>query len=274
MKAKLEGLSETMLIPLWAKAEELQKDEPIVKDYKAKEIILQIDYDFTKFKRSWMTQVGVSVRTMLLDRAVTNFLERNPNSIVINLGSGLDTRLERISSKNVHCWYDLDMPEGIKFRKMFFGESETNRFISKSILDFSWIDDIKTNEKPVLIIAEGLFMYFEEEELKTLFHQISDKLPGAEMLFEMLAPALVGKSKHHDSLNEMGADLEFKWGVKDSRELEKWSKTIQFIEEWNYFDYSKDRWKWFGVIARLPLFRSKMASRIVHINFDKGLSSF
>ncbi len=36
-------------------------------------------------------------------------------------------------------------------------------------------------------------------------------------------------------------DAELKW--EDSAELEEFNPLIKFIEEWNYFDYHRDRWE-------------------------------
>ncbi|MCG8510879.1 MAG: hypothetical protein MI741_16775, partial [Rhodospirillales bacterium] len=118
--------------------------------------------------------------------------------------------------------------------------------------------------KPVLLIAEGLFMYFSENELKPLFSAIADRFAGGEMLFEMLAPFLVGKSKRHDSVKSMDGAAEFKWSMKDCRNLAAWHPGIEVVREWNYFDHYKDRWKLFGTIARLPILRPQFASRLVH----------
>jgi O-methyltransferase involved in polyketide biosynthesis len=230
------------------------------------EVVSLIDYDFSKFERSWLSQVGVSVRTMLLDNGVRGFLERSQKAVIINLGAGLDTRYGRLGLDGVR-WYELDVPESIEFRRHFFVETDPYRFIAKSILDLSWMDDIEDDERSVLLIAEGLFMYFTEEELRPLFGAFADRFPNSDILFEMLAPLLVGREKQHDSLNRLDSAVEFKWGLKDSREMMRWHPNIQFIEEWNYFDYRKDRWKWFGAIARLPIFRPRLANRIVHLRF-------
>ena len=267
MEQKLEGIPETMLIPLWARAVESRQTDPIIKDDKAVEIISRIDYDFSNFNKAWLSQVGVSVRTMLLDNATLDFLQRKPNAIVINLGAGLDTRLERLKHDNIGCWYDLDVPEAIELRRIFFTESDKNRFIVRSIFDFSWLGDIEPTGKAVLIIAEGLFMYFKEDELKPLFRQLVTRFPGAEILFDKIPPALAGKSKYHDSVSKIGSTAEFKWGLKDGKKMETWDERISFVEEWDYYDYHRNRWKWFGFIGRLPLIGQLFSSGIVHLKF-------
>ena len=112
-------------------------------------------------------------------------------------------------------------------------------------------------------------MYFEESKLKELFNKITDHFKEAEILFEMLPPFLIGKAKKHDSLGKMETDAEFKWGLKESRDMETWNNSIQFIEEWNYYHYHKKRWKWFGFIARLPIINKQLSCRIVHLRISE-----
>ncbi|WP_319491623.1 class I SAM-dependent methyltransferase [uncultured Desulfobacter sp.] len=267
MNKKLTGISETMLIPLWARAFETDRENPIVNDPKAREMVSRIDYDFKKFQKSWLSQLGVAIRTMLLDNAILTFIRDNQDAWIVNLGAGLDTRYERIGKESVKCWYDLDVPESIALRKQFFTESSRNRFVATSAYDFSWINEINPAQA-ILIVAEGLLMYFSEDENKALFRQLAEKLSGAQMLFEMMAPAAVGKSRRHDALKKIDNTPEFKWGIKNSREMESWHHGIQFVQEWNLVDYHKDRWRWPGYIARMPFIKPRVSQRIVHINFS------
>ena len=93
---KLGEIPETMLITLWAKSEESKFKEPFLIDKRAEEIIWKIDYDFTKFKKSKFSQAGICLRASLIDREVREFIEKNPDAVVIQLWSGLDARFERI----------------------------------------------------------------------------------------------------------------------------------------------------------------------------------
>ncbi len=268
MEGKLQGVPETMFIPLWARAEESKQVDPIIRDDMAETLISRIDYDFSRFDGVWLTQVGVSVRTMLLDRAVCEFLQRRPGAVIINLGAGLDTRYERLKDDSIiHHWYDLDLPEAITVRREFFTETSENTCIAKSVFDDSWFDDIKVKGRPLLVIAEGLLMYFTENEVAGLFKRMVSRLPDAEVLLEIVAPMVVGKSRRHDSVSKITSSAEFKWSVRDSRTIERWHEDIRFLEEWNYCDYHRKRWKWFGIIGRLPLIRPILSNRIVHLEF-------
>jgi len=255
-----------MLIPLWARAAETGGPDPLVRDEKAVEMLSRIDYDFSKFRSARFSQLGVAVRTMLIDRAVRTFLDEHPEACVINLGAGLDTRHERLGGVDV-LWYELDLPEALELRRNFFAENKRYRFLARSVFDASWFDDVDSEGRETLLIAEGLFMYFEERELKPLFARIAERFPGGRMLVEVQGPGIVGKSRRHDSLSKLHNAPEFKWGTSDSRDLTRWSPCIELVEEWPFFDCRLDRAGILGLLMRLPFMRKKYEPRIVLLRF-------
>ena len=110
-----------------------------------------------------MTQLDTAVRTEIFDEGVRSFLAAHPKPTVVTLGAGLDGRFWRLDDGRVR-WFDLDLPEVIALRRRFYGESPRNRFLAKSILDFTWMKQpiVPETGGQVLILAEGLLHYFEE----------------------------------------------------------------------------------------------------------------
>lgn len=261
----LDSVSETLLIPLWARAQEMVQTDPIIRDPLAASMISGMDYDFSKFQTARLSQVGVVVRTAILDREVAGFMAAHPDSVVINLGAGLDTRFKRLDNGRV-IWYELDLPQVIDLRRHFFEETPRNPFLAGSVLDPSWTYEIDPKGRPLLIVAEGLLMYLDPGQVRTLFSILAGHFSGAEMLFEMLAPALLGRSRHHDAVKKMGTTVEFKWSLKNSKELEALNSNLSFIEEWNILDYHRDRWRWFGLLSTLPKVKKYLGQRIVHLH--------
>ena len=98
-------IQETLLIPLLARAKELEQAEPIVTDPKSLEIIQKLDYDFEKFSTSNNSLVGSCLRGMIIDNWVSNFLQEHPQGTVIDIGAGLNTRFERLDNGKVR-WFD------------------------------------------------------------------------------------------------------------------------------------------------------------------------
>lgn len=256
MEHNLIGVSETLLIPLWARAVEMKHHNPIVKDDKAVEMMGRIKYDFLKFEERRMPQISIVIRTEILDNATRTFMERHPDGVIISIGCGLDTRYSRLDNGSIY-WYDLDLPEPIRIRKQFFNETNRYRMISKSVFQYSWINEIR-KDKPILIIAEGLLMYFQEKEVKELINKPVDAFPRGEMLLEVTTPTVVEKKREQNTSFQRNAP--FQWGIKSGEELENFNPRIRFIDEWNYFDYHQDRRK----EANLTLKR-EYSGRIVHL---------
>ncbi len=266
----LQGVPETLLITLWARSVESKREDALFKDPRAEEILSSLEgtYDFSIFQKAWRSQLGVSIRTMLLDRGTRDFLLRHPRGTVINLGAGLDTRYYRMNRKNISCWYDLDLPEVLSVREKFLPPSEQNLHIGASLFDYSWMERISFQEKePLLFIAEGILMYFPEEELRPLFREIAKRFPRSEMLLDTLPTFLVGREKYHDTIKNMGESVRFRWGVKNPQSLESWVPGLQILHDWDYYDHCKKRWGWFGYIGKVPFVGPRFISRIVHLQF-------
>jgi len=54
----LTALSETLLIPLWAKAVEQQQSVPLLVDPVAPQMLARLDYDFSQYAKATASQAG------------------------------------------------------------------------------------------------------------------------------------------------------------------------------------------------------------------------
>ena len=248
--------------------------DPIVRDERAAGILERMDYDFGKFDGAWLSQTGVAVRTAILDREAGRFISQYPDGLIINLGCGLDTRFFRLDNGRI-SWIDLDLPRVIELRRQVLllqeeSERKTHhsryRITAASVLDPSWTGDIHPEGRRVLIIAEGLLMYFDPGEVKTLMGHLADEFPGARMLFEMMTPFLAARSHRHATVNHTRA--VFKWGITSGRAVEAFHGSIRFVTEFNYFDFYRKRWKWLRWPALIPAVKNRLNNRIVHLEFD------
>jgi len=183
---------------------------------------------------------------MLKGKNFLSQLKCGPSLVVVNLGAGLDTRQERFPDVK---WYQVDLPESIEIRKKFFTNGNAT-LIAKSILDFSWIADIKEREN-VLFIAEGLFMYFDEAEVKSVFEQISTHFTHSFLAFNTIPKAMVGEK--HQTVDTTKAPM--KWGINSLQEV--WGWQTGWKERQTFFppDYFKKRWKWMRMLGLMKAAR-------------------
>ena len=205
MKTKLSGVAETLLIPLWARAEEMKRSDALIRDDFAVRLVEQIDYDFAKFARAKHSQTGVAVRSYILDHETKAFIEKHPEAVCINLACGLDTRFYRIDNGQID-WYNLDLPDVMELRQNLLAEEGARiHNLAASVFDSGWLEKVEHEGRPVLILLEGAAMYFSEQEMRSLFAMLAEAFADASMLIEIMPPFLIGQQKHHDSVDTQKA---------------------------------------------------------------------
>ncbi len=82
-KIDIVGISETMLIPLYARALEAWRKDPDFVDKTAIKIVESIDYDFSKFNesKSRMSMWGCAVRTKIFDKMTKEYILKNQTAL-------------------------------------------------------------------------------------------------------------------------------------------------------------------------------------------------
>lgn len=201
-KVTIQGVPETMLQTLYARAAYSRQKNARFHDDKAEEIVSRMDYDFSLAGKDAMMSKGVIARTILLDHMVGDFIIQNPDATVVNIACGMDTRGYRLQSnpsvaKSMEKiqWYNLDLPETIAVRRRFLEENGYISMIAKSAMDETWTKEIEAPKGKVLIVIEGLVMYLTEQDVKQILSIISQRFDCAEVIMETMNPWVAGHMK-------------------------------------------------------------------------------
>ena len=216
----------TNLVTLYLRAYESRSPRPILGDTAAAEAVDRIDYDFKRIHRNSLpasNQYLVVLRAKQLDDWCADFLARHPDAVVVHLGCGLDGRVFRLDVPESVLWFDLDQPGVIELRRRLYDETERYRMIGASVTDPQWLEEIPTGH-PTLVIAEGLLMYIEGDEVRALFDRLTDRFDHGELLFDTLPPIAPRVSK----IFTKGIT---KWGIGDARDIEQWNPRLRFLEQ-------------------------------------------
>lgn len=247
---KLYGVSETLLMPLHARAREARRPDAMIRDEEAARLIQRIDYDFSKIKLRAHDEVAILMRERELDRLVRTFLTLHEEGVVVHIGCGLDTRFERVDNGEVE-WYDLDLPPVIELRQELMEEPcRRHHLLATSAFEEEWLHEVGLHKpRPLLFLAEGVFPYFEEAQVKSLVLGLRDRFPGAELAFDGMTPFLIWGDNLHLALTGIGARLH--WGLKRAGDLEEWGAGICLIKEWYYFDTPEPRLGTFQWVFRM-----------------------
>lgn len=262
----LSGVAETLLITLYIRALESQRPDALLKDEKAVALVQQMDYDFTRFSKIKMDEddkLAIILRNREFDRYVRDFLARNPQSVVVHIGCGLDSRFERVDNGTVE-WYDLDLPDVIDLRRKFIGgEGGRYHLLACSMFESAWRNTVNVyHRRPFLFLAEGVFMYFEEAQVRSLLLTMRDCFPGAELVFDAFSLYIVWANNLRFRISSAKISARYHWGLKNGKDVEKWGDGICLLDQWGIFDRPEPRLAYPQWVGKIPLFAN--AIRIFH----------
>ncbi|NCC26047.1 MAG: class I SAM-dependent methyltransferase [Deltaproteobacteria bacterium] len=230
-KIKIEKgtVQETLLLPLWGRAYETQRKNPRLVDEDAVKIIKHFDYDFSDIEKSQaMSQHGWVARSLHTDKMTLSFMKRHPEATIVNIGCGMDTTFNRIDNGKI-MFYELDLPDVMAIRMNFYEDSDRHKSIASSFLKTEWFKEIEVRDG-LLFLAGGVFMYFEEKQIKSFFIQIADYFKNCEFFFDSLSPMGMKIAKKQ-VLKKGGMEMSMDggWGLKPVRSIEKWDHRMKII---------------------------------------------
>ena len=251
-------VSSTSVLTLYCHAIESQSAKPILDDPWAVKITQELTpqlrqsdnriyQKLVQGKLDKQVQVYITLRARKYDQYARDFLQRKPDGIIVNLGCGLDTRFHRIDDGKL-TFYDLDFPKVIALKQKFLSSTERYNFIASDLLNYQWMEQLlPLGNRPFLFLIEGVLMYLQESEVKSLILTLQSKFPGCELVAEVYNSFWL-KQPFKSLLNlrlrrklGFGAETTFHFGIPDSRELESWHSNIAFLDDWYCLDEPEEK---------------------------------
>ncbi len=255
----LDSIAETLLIPLCYRAIEARRPDPLVCDPRAQDIIDQLGVDPAHLKGRASQQLFAMLRTRQFDRWAKAFINTHPQATVVEIGCGLDARYERLADDRVN-WFDLDLPEVITLRRRYFTDTSRRQMLAYSMFQPEWLDDVPS-EGAHLFLAEGVFPYFSENEVRREFIALAGRFPGSELIVDALAPFMIHSSAVVPTFR--GYQARPQWSLSDPQDIESWGSGIKLLESYGYFDQPEPRLANLRWMALIPIFRE--SARVLRV---------
>lgn len=257
-------VARTLLVPLWARAEEQRQPRPLVVDPWACAMVAAFDYDFGVLREAQASQLGCCVRAAQIDRWVRDFLRRHPDGTVIELGVGLNSRSARLDNQRAR-WVDVDLPEVIALRRAFFPDTARRTTLAMSITEPALYRQLAalSAHGPRLVLSEGVLVYLPPAEVRAVFDQLAHALAGAEVIFDLMRPPVLWCQRGHDAMRHFEA--KFVWSEWSEAAVRGFAPTLTLATEVSFYSllYAHPerlpRWmRWLGprLAGRFPDVRS------------------
>lgn len=230
----------------------------------SKDLVEYMDYDFrSRFGRP---SVFFPIRARVCDDLISAWVRRQTQSVpvVISLGEGLDTQFWRLAEGPLR-WFSVDLPESIGVRKQWLPDHDWVEYVSCSALDSAWMEAIPANTRP-FIVASGLLMYFEPDQVRTLLTQVSERWPGGEVFFDAITPWASRKSLAGWKVTPHYTAPPMPWGITVD-ELPAFIERIPGLEPVSVRHYGEvfpRRTRLYHWLGKIGPVRRKFAGSLAH----------
>ena len=212
----LKDVAKTAVWTLRARAEEHLQPHALFRDDKAIEWIQRIPWpeELDEWYSAY-AQTGISVRTRAFDDLVRKHMDRMDRPLVVELGCGLSSRYYRIG-QGCSRWLDFDLPDVIRVRRELAPDTDAHHNFAGSLLDYGWMDLVKQRQaKELILVAEGLLMYFDKVQVMALLQEMKRQFPGAVFIFDTQGE----KAKKMNERFTQKVNAPLKWVARNSRDL-------------------------------------------------------
>lgn len=265
---ELSDVANTALATLFSRAQESRSAQPIISDGKAEELVdrllpilsastNELHQALARGELESSMQVYVALRSRQFDRYARDFLDARPDGLIVNLGCGLDTRRWRLATERL---LDVDLPEMAEVRRELLEDEP----IGCSVLDPAWVQTVADQGSgPIMFLAEGLFMYLPEPELRRLVATLADRFPGSELVAEVFHSYWLQRETREQIDRRLqnqlwfGEDVRFVSGLWESDEMERWHPAVRFSDEWSFVDENEPKLGRLRKLRHFPRFRKR-----------------
>ncbi len=243
LSGKLSELSKTALGVVHARTTYGNAVSDEIKDPLGQKLLKAVNYSPKALSEdiSLLRQVLVPTRTRIMDNLVGEFIKNNDGSaIIVNLGSGLCTRYERlleagiIKGKNT-TWINIDLPNMIALRQTLwrsFSQDTNTAQINMPFSVFSedWMAYVSNRaseeKKSILFVAEGVLGYYEKEDVTSFLAMLQKNFKASSLLLTTVHPIHKEREKNKDYMH-----AKHGWFVSDSSEIPQLLKGIRIVSE-------------------------------------------
>jgi O-methyltransferase involved in polyketide biosynthesis len=248
--SKLQGVSDTLFIPLVARVVVSKKFPEYFFDEKALSLEKYIPDDSIQKRSSEYSLMASVARYYNLDSTVRAFIKKSGKSNIIYLGAGLETAYYRLNEQAA-IFYEVDLPDVIAARHTILGEQTNERLIAADIFGMEWTKQIDTS-MPTLLVASGVFQYFKEDKVIQFINDVKKLFSNAELIFD--ATNETGIKYTNKYVKKTGnTDALMYFYINDGMEFSKKTGTTLIEERVFFTDARKMLAKKLGLYTRIAM---------------------
>lgn len=229
------GVRVTALVELYARWLDARDRHPILADPWADRVVRRLGFDHSEFKKMGPARFAVGVRSRQMDDWIREYLAAHRDAVVLDLGSGFDSRVFRIDPPPGHHWYDLDFPDVIAIRDRLYPRRDDHTSIGASVLDTGWLEQLP-DDRPVIVVADGFLGFLSEDEVRQVFRRIVDHFPEGQMVFNTYAELIKRRARKKPVPLFKKYGIAIDWTLEVPEDVEKLEGRLHYVDEKSQVD--------------------------------------
>lgn len=185
---EFDKVESTLFIPMIGRIYTSERFPHILFDEKALSLKEKLPVGLLEQDRqSQYALIASASRSSNMDLCIRDFLERQPQGAIVQLGCGLETAFYRNEDGHTQ-WYGVDLPDVIEYRRQLLPEHEREVYLAEDAFSDGWIRRVRGDlpDAPLLITAGGLFHYFSGEKVLGLLQMLT-RFGGTEIVFDTVS---------------------------------------------------------------------------------------
>jgi methyltransferase (TIGR00027 family) len=192
----IRNVSDTALWVAVFRAEESERPDPLFYDPYARTLAGERGAEIAK--QVAMPGWPIVVRTVALDEMILKAVEEDGFDTVLNLAAGLDTRPYRLALPATLRWIEVDLPGMVEYKRTALKDAKCFCRLERYAVDLSDLEarralfaKVGAAADKVLVVTEGLLIYLDPEEVKTLAADLRQPPAFKRWLMDIASPSLL-----------------------------------------------------------------------------------
>jgi len=136
-------------------------------------------------------------RTWLVDQVIERELSRGTD-MIINLAAGLDARPYRMRLPAALRWIEVDLADTLNYKQEILAAENPSCAVGRIALDLrdgagrrALFQRLASEAKRVVVLSEGLLIYFSDQEVSDLAHDLAAPPTFRVWVTDLTSPALL-----------------------------------------------------------------------------------
>lgn len=208
----MKPVSNTAFYCTGVRAVDARRAQPICGDQYAERFMDEAAWAiFEPFRQFTGPLISNASRARIIDDLLRERLSANPNTRVVLIGAGFDSRAFRLTGGR---WLEVDEPQVFAWKEPRLPAADSPNALTRLPVDFTTerlADRLKpfADPGPVVVVVEGVLMYLDEPRIRELLQTIRAIFPRGEILCDVMTVAFFNRFSGgiHEKIQDLGASF-------------------------------------------------------------------